>query len=333
MSDLERALLDAADAAGARGAQLEASVRGGAGVAISGARMMIERASPAIVEAIWRTIALAPAPDVDALIRAARDARVPLIAGWDVAHEHAIAKLYVNASDAAPPVRAAIPASLGWPALDALPAPPHLVAINASARGVERKAYVQSAHASSDHARARWLDALASSHGAHGGVVRSWDLAEGTAHERAYFVAVRGGSRDRADALLAALPGFDDARSARALPFERGQCRSIGVDLRGDELRWTAYFKPAGAGTPLWSVEPFARFRAGDVHVAMFVAPHDHEERAYARTARHAISFRGERDAPRELVRPLLEWAVAVMRDEEDPQRALASPPPPWIRC
>jgi hypothetical protein len=262
---------------------------------------------------------------------------VPLIAGWDLSRGGGVAKVYLNASDAAESVRRGIAERLAWPGLDRLPAPPHVAGINASQRELERKAYLQERDAPppagraggavasppAGHEPSRWLADRAKEHALHGGTVTSWDLGEHGATARAFFVALRG----EAGALLSALPGWDEAAVDRALPFARGQCRSIGVDLRTNaNATWTAYFKPAHLGVPLWSIEPSVRYRSGDLRVAVFVAPADFAGRAYARTKDHAVSFRGE--IPRDLFDPLARWVLAEL--ERGGEAALRSPPPPW---
>ena len=344
--DLEARLTRSVESAGARPDQWEASVRGGEGTRVSGRRVMIEGATVEVAMALWDALELPVDAELCLLIDAADQAGAPLIAGWDLGSAEPRAKLYVNASDLASDVRQAISRRLasrvhgppdGWAGLGALSDAPHLVAVNAARGRVERKAYVQGAllRGASLGEHARWLDDLAVTREVAAGAVQSWDLdGRGVPHARAYFVAVRGRAR-AAEGLLTALPGWSEPAVARALPFARGDCRSVGVDLRRDRLRWTAYFKPEGAGVPLWSIEPVARYRAGAFEVAVFVEPTEHAERAFARTARHAISFRGERDVPPAVLRPLMRWVVDRVRHAEqstvtDLGAALVQPPAPW---
>lgn len=336
---LEARLLATARDAGARDAQWEASVRGGAG-AISGGRMMIERASVEVARALWDAVGLPASGELERLAQVAEASSVPLIVGWDLGDAAPLLKLYVNASDASHRARAAIAHEIGWAGLDALPEPPHLVAVNASTSGCERKAYLQRASwqpSPSDAEAVHWLDGLVRDADASAGVVTSWDIpAHGEARARAFFVALRGDDERRNESILDRLPGWDAELVARALPFARGQCRSIGVDLRAPGRKWTAYFKQRGHGLALHALEPAARFGCRGHEIAVHVEPSEHTPRAYARTARWAISFRGERAVPRAISELLMRWAVERVRAGEaagdPPERALAleAPPIPW---
>src|SRR5206468_3093697 len=122
------------------------------------------------------------------------------------------------------------------------------------------------------------------------GAVASWDRApDGAFRPRAFFLAFRDDLPAAAAALLPSLPGWDAAAVAAALPFPAGPPRSLGVALDAPDT-WTVYYKPAADRTPVASLEPTARFRAGAVEVGLFLEPTERAERAYARTARHALS-------------------------------------------
>jgi hypothetical protein len=302
---------------------------------------MIERASRDAVLAVFEQQAIEPSRDVAALLDAASRFGLSLIAGWDTSSAtNAVAKVYVNASDASEPSRAAAWRAVGWAGIETLPTAPHLLALNATSRSVTRKAYVQDADptpAPGFGSAASTLSERIARAGAFAGAVACWDLAaserDPSPRARAWFAGIREGGDVAIESLLASLPGWDTARVNASLPFERGACRSIGV-AAGEALAWTAYFKPRGQSSPLWDLEPVARFAHGEWDVAVYFAPRDHGPRAFARTETTAVSFRGADSAPPHVVEPLYRWVVECVRASEGTGRAvepaLALPPSPW---
>jgi hypothetical protein len=332
---LEQRLIAAVATAGGSASQWEGSVRGGDGEPIVGGRRMIERATRPVVEAVWGALALPIVGEVHALLDAAGEQ--PLIAGWDLGGRPC-AKLYVNASDADDDTRRALARQVGWVEPDDLPRPPHLLALNASAGGaLDRKAYVQRHDVGPSELGVHEASLRAGAHAAGllGGVVQCWEVEHARPpRPRAFFVGLRHREAGCADELLHALPGWDEHAVTRALGFERGECRSIGVDVRAGARRWTAYFKPRGHDVELWNLEPTVVYVADRFVVSAFLAPSEHCSRAFARTDRTAISFRGEGEAPRALSEPLMRWVVQSVRQAEatnaDVRAALACPPSPW---
>lgn len=320
---------------GVREEQLEASVRRVADGSLRGERVMIERAPAALLEPLARALGVPVGAPARALAAAASSAGLPLILGWDAG----ALKVYLNASDASSPLRRALWERVAWPELRALEREPHLLALNADARGSERKAYVQYATAE-EGARGRGEGALELARrtlraGLDAGSVVSWDLSPSGCVARACFVALRS---DRSpEPLLASLPGWSAAGVEALLPFARGGCRSVGVPAgSSDAGRWTAYFKPRGMNSALHNLEPAGSFLAGESELALFLAPSSSEARAFARVGRFALSYRVVRGAPsREDALALMQWAVERLREAEregpTAEPRFASPPRPWV--
>lgn len=351
MERLEAALARAVT----RASQLEASVRWSPG-AFRGGRLMVE-AIP-----LEAALALAAAAGVDLPPLALRLAELagieglPLIGGFDVSPGAALVKLYLNASDAAAPVRRRLRERAGIassaPALDA----PHVIGVNArrDARidlklyrqdedGMRLAAEIDDADPALRRAlldRAHPLAERAAREQAAAGAVVSWDVTtDGAASPRAFFVAIRAGGDAVAARLAGSLPGWSAEAVAAELPFSPGPVRSIGVSLRGP-LAHTVYFKPRGS-TPLSAgLDPAARFRAGPSEVGIFLEPVGLAGRAYARTARYAISYRcREGSPPRPAVETLMLWVTSCVRAAEESGRLPAhlltgagssGPPSPW---
>jgi hypothetical protein len=317
---------------GVRPEQLEASVRHEGDGRLRGDRMMIERASRDVVEVVLASLGLGPGALGARLLGLAASAALPMIVGWD--RGRAVAKLYLNASDAARSERLALAGSLGLTLSDELAAP-HVVGVNVGAAGDEIKVYVQHEDAVALAAplgdAARALASHVAARGLSAGGVASWDVTGTAASPRAFFVALRAGAPLD---VLAALPGWDPAAFARALPRPLASLTSVGVPV-ASLARWTAY----GFAHPddsRWGLEPAACFRAASAEVGVFVAPNDASAlgpRAYARTARHLLSYRVRRGAPPpERIKALMAWALgAVARAErEGSPVTLADPPSPW---
>lgn len=324
---------------GADAEQLEASVRWGpTSSLVRGNRVMIERASPEVIERVFEALGCTLDGATEALLRAAAAAELPLIGGWDAEGGVVAAKLYANASDLSREPRAVIWRAAGWPDRVGHDVP-HLLAVNVPRRGPPtRKAYVQLDDAGAAAAplgpAAAALAARVEREHLSAGAVTSWDLdPDGAASVRAFFVALRDGSGGPALDLIETL-GARASEIDDALPFERGHCRSIGVTL-GDAPRWTAYFKPRGLGVPLWDLAPAAVFSTAGADAAVFVAPRDYGPRAYARTAAHAVSYRLTRGSARpDDVDALMRWVTAAVETAERSGTAVSldAPPEPWLR-
>ena len=292
-------------------AQRELSVRHEAG-ALRADRVMVERAPTASVHAILGALRLERGARVDALLDAAGE--LPLITGWDATRR--AAKVYVNASDASDAARAALAERL------ALPAPAHVVGLNALPGGEELKRYAQHATlAPPGPAAARLVDAAGAS---CGGVV-TCHLADGT--PRAWFVALRPASPDALDAAFGYLPGFSWAAIEAALPFTPAPPRSIGIAWERP-ASWTVYVKPADADEPpVWDLEPAAVFCCDAGEVGVHLGPAS--ARAYAVVGDRSVSYRVRAGAPSaDAITALLDWVTGELERDEP----LRDPPPPWWR-
>jgi hypothetical protein len=325
----------------------EASVRGAAGSAPSAGRMMVERASPDVLDTIAASLDVRLPPFTTHWLDLAARAGVPLIAGWDLrgGGETRCVKLYVNASDAARATRERLATALA-PGVARREAPA-VVGVNVRADGViETKLYMQSADApalaESLGERARSLAAAARSEGADAGAVLSYDAVDGRLQARAFFVALREPHDAEGWRCVRSLPGYDERTIESLLPFAPAPPRSLGVSLasslapRPSSPQWTLYFKPRASGPAPEALEPVAIFRGGGVEVGVFVEPTEHAARAFRRTERHAISVRVRDGEPAPgALESLVDWFTARVRDgEEDGRRPLGArltdPPPPW---
>lgn len=318
----------------------EASVRRGRDGALSAGRMMIERASYPVVEAIAAALGVELPAAAATWYRAASDARVPMIAGWDRRGDSArrCVKVYVNASDASTDSRRQLCGVL-LPDVVLRDDAPAVIGMNACADGtVERKLYEQAADAVQMAAgigrQAQRLAAAARRDGADAGAVLSLDVcAAGALEVRAFFVALREPPDASGWPCVRTLPGYDAAAIGRMLPFAPAPPRSIGIAPTGDE--WTLYCKPRGSGRAPEALEPKAVYRCAWGEVGVFVEPNDSAPRAFRRTARHAISVRIRRgDPPPEALEALVDWFTGEIRKVEQGDSnagaTLAIPPAPW---
>lgn len=312
----------------------EASVRWSGSSGARGNRIMIERAPPDVVDAIAAALACPLPGDARTLVAHASELGMPLIGGWDVEGERIAAKIYANGSDASDDTRERLWRATGWPTRIAGRVP-HLVALNVSPDGsLERKAYVQGIGPIGPRAEA--LARSASALDVVAGFVGAWTLEPSRdPRPRAFFVAVRDADAVRVDALLRTVDGFDADAVDASLPFERGQCRSVGVALDGEPV-WTAYFKPRGHGAPLHAIDPVACFAAPDGEVAIFSAPRALGQRAYGYAGEQAISYRvtaGDPD-PGSVTR-LVRWAIQRLARTRGASGAptFEHPPEPWKAC
>ena len=337
---LEAALARAITAPG----QLEASVRWSAG-AFRGGRLMLEAIPFEAAIALSEFVGAPLPPLAHRLADLAAAERLPLIGGLDAAAAVPLVKLYVNASDASTQVRRRLCERAGIAANKGAPEAPHVIGVNARRDGqIELKLYEQGhdeiALAAPLGEPARHLAALAARDRASAGAVVSWDAKGGEApRPRAFFIATPTGGNDRVARLLTRLPGWSAEAVASALPFAPGPARSIGVSLR-ETPAFTVYFKPRGSARPVASLEPAARFRAGASEVGVFLEPSRAADRAYLRTARHAISYRCREGAPPRLeVEALMQWVATRVRAAEasglPPAQILSEtgpsgPPSPW---
>lgn len=312
-------MIDELERAGVERRRLEGSVRRDAGGQLRADRMMIEKASEVAVRLIAGHLGVR-GEALEPIAAAAREAGVPLIAGWDLGAR--AAKLYANASDASEGVRERLAARLGAPRAA------HVIGVNARPDGVDEiKYYCQSRDAM---LLARELDDEAALELAErcaqiaAGGVASFDLAaDRSSAPRAFFVALRPAEPEVLDAALGFLPGFAMASVRAVLPFAPAPPRSIGVAHRRPE-RWTLYLKPQGAAG-LHVIEPFASFRAPGCEVGLYEAAPG--ERAYAIAGGRPIAYRVREGSPSSL-RLLLDWAVAAL----DRGASLDAPPVPWER-
>src|SRR5690349_7268951 len=93
-----------------------------------------------------------------------------------------------------------------------------------------------------------------------------------------------------AEPVLEVLPGYSRDAMLERMPFDPGAPRSAGLSLGSGA--WTVYAKPPLGRSTLYSLEPRARYRAGACEVGVFLEPITKGGRAYARTARYALSYR-----------------------------------------
>jgi hypothetical protein len=343
-------LAEALAACASDAACYEASVRGGDETPIAG-RMMIERASRDVLDAIASTLDVLLPTTASRWLEVAGQAGVPLIVGWDQrgGGERRCVKLYVNASDASRAARSRLCATL-LPEIVFGEAPPAVLGMNARAdRIVETKLYVQSADvlalANGLDERARSLAAAARDEGADAGGVLSLDAVGGGLQARAFFIALREPPAEESWRCVRSLPGYDPRAIESLLPFAPAPPRSLGISLaaprpsslapRPSPLLWTLYFKPRSSGRAPEALEPVAIFRGGDVEVGVFVEPTEHAARAFRRTERHAVSVRVRDGKPSPgALEPLVDWFTARLRaTERDGAHLgarLADPPAPW---
>lgn len=315
----------------------EASVRGDGQGRVRAGRLMVERATPAVVQALFDVIGVPTGVLTSQWLTAADNANVPLIAGWDYGRPTPCAKLYVNASDVSADTRHRLAAEL-MPSAVARRLEPAVLGLNACADGeLELKVYVQ---ASDAVALAEGLPNVAAAlaqaareEGADAGGVLCYDVTGDDIRPRAFFVATREGQGDKPWRFLTTLPGFDAETIAALFPFTPATPRSVGVALTGSD--WTLYCKPSGSGRAPTALEPIAIYRSDAAEVGVFVEPNEHAARAFRRTARHAVSIRIRNGNPRpEAVEALVDWftaqlAVAEERGSITPSPS-AAPPAPW---
>ncbi len=321
-------------------ASYEASVRVDSDGRMRAGRMMVERATPAVLEAIAAELEVALPDETSLWLDIARSEAVPVIAGWDCRGrtERRCVKLYLNASDASRAARSRILASLSKdPA--GLDEPPAVIGINARADGqVETKIYIQSSNALSladglSNA-ARVLAAAAQGEGADAGAVVSMDVgSDGDLVPRAFFVALREPEERENWGCVRSLPGYDGDAIKALLPFVPAPPRSVGVSL--SDASWTLYCKPLNSGCAPEALEPAAVFRDGVAEVGVFIAPTERSERAFRRTAHHAVSIRvrdGEPSPP--ALESLVDWFTGRLLESESRGTALGAclvdPPSPW---
>jgi len=318
-------------------AAYEASIRIGPDGTPRAGRMMIERASAAILGAVADALEVRLPASSAEWLDCAEAERVPLIAGWDRRGDGArrCVKLYVNASDAGAAVRERLCAAL-LPHADVERAAVAVIGMNACADGeIENKVYLQEADArrlAGDFgARARELAAVATDVAAAAGGVASFDVSASELKPRAFFVALReprGGDWP----FLRSLPGYDPERFATLLPFAPAHPRSLGMSLGEDS--WTLYCKPRHSGRAPEALEPVAIFRGDDGEVGVFVEPTEMAPRAFRRTERHAVSVRvREGDPAPRALEALVDWFTAELRGVEGggvAEASFACPPAPW---
>jgi hypothetical protein len=320
-------------------AAYEASIRVGADGAATAGRMMVERASRAVLGAVAKALDVELPAVTAEWLRRAEEERVPLIAGWDRrdGSSRRCVKLYVNASDVGRTVRERLCAAL-VPGVDVERASVAVIGMNARADGeVETKVYLQAADAHTLAiglgGRALDLAAAAGADGAAAGGVVSFDVEGAALQPRAFFVALREPRGGGDWPFLRSLPGYNPRGFAALLPFAPAPPRSVGVSL-GDRS-WTLYCKPRHSGRAPEALEPAAIFRGGGGEVGVFVEPTENAARAFRRTERYAVSVRvREGDPAPRALESLVDWFADELRTVErgggSSETRFATPPAPW---
>jgi hypothetical protein len=322
--------------------RLEASVRRMPGGGLFGRRVMIERAPAELLAEVTQILGYRIPAAALGLLEAARASGLPLIIGWDARTSGPVwLKLYLNASDASEPLRNRWLSASTWPEVAGLADVAHLLALNFHAEAIEKKAYVQYGDSVLSAVRfgqtATDLARGARELGLDAGAVACFRLEDGKApRPRAWFVALR--DTEAASVFLARLPDWNASAVDGALPFARGQCRSVGIGLDPEfDGAWTAYFKAFGCEVPLYDLEPAATFRSGDFEVSIFVAPTAYVERAYFRSRHSALWYITPAAVPpHDVIEKLMDWtATRLVEIEEKSGRfaeELGAPPAPWTR-
>ncbi len=299
---------------------LEASLRGGDGPMRS-ARMMVERVSSELVESLLEALAIPRGPSVEVLLRQAAEHGLPLIGGWDA--DARVAKVYLNASDASESVRQRARGAFACPGPEA----PHVIGVNAGANGAEEiKFYLQHRQLPSEASPALRRYAAGRK---LAGAVSSLRVAPGAPVTKAWFVAV---TPDDAEPTRG-LPGWSDVAAAQLAPFSLGYVTQVG--WAADDSSWTIYFKPAGVPERFGALDAELVFRCGDGELGIHLEPVARAPKAYARTARYAVSYRVRAGSPGgRVVDALMAWVVSSLAREESggPAPDWSSPPPPWSR-
>lgn len=299
---------------------LEASLRGGDGP-VRGGRMMIERMSPEALVPLLGALAVPRGPVVEQLLRQAVELGVPLIGGWD--GDARVAKVYLNASDASESLRRRAREAVSRVGPDA----PHVIGVNVGADGEEEiKLYLQhrTLPAEAPPALHRYAEGRTLA-----GAVSSVRVAPGTPVTKAWFVALPPDEGDP----TRALPGWSDEAAARLAPFSLGYVTQVG--WAADDSAWTIYFKPAGVPERFGALDAELAFRCADAELGIHLEPVERAPKAYARTSRHAVSYRVRAGRPEPLrVEALMAWVVASLVAEESggPAPDWSSPPAPWTR-
>lgn len=308
---------------------LEASLRGGDGLPVTGGRMMLERQSPAAARALFEVLPVAPPRLADAFLEAAETHALPLITGWDTDTSEPRGKLYLNLSDASAEVRRQLTGATFGEALADTPA--HVLGLNVFADGEEPKLYVQP-DTLPDEAPAALRERVAASPEDVAGYVTSYDLTGGGLVPRAWFVGLRPLPPEEAD-WLPALPGWDDVAVAGAAPFHAGYITSVGFSTGGD--RWTVYYKHPSYQGFNWRLDPVAVFRSPGGELGVYLEPDALAERAYGRIGGYALSYRIREGQPEpEDIDHLMDWVAGRVAagelDPETPPRTTEPPPEPW---
>lgn len=339
--EIDERLVAALLAAPLEASCFEASVRCHQGQLRAG-RMMIERASLAVVIAVAESLRIPLSEPVASGMALAQEQGLPLITGWDRRQGDGppCLKLYVNASDASQSLRGEIRRRLlpGVRKGDLGESEPALVGWNLPALGPpETKIYLQGADAvamaSGLTSEARALAAEARREGAEAGGVLSLDVGV-RVHPRAFFVALREPPQGQWWEFLRSLDGFNEASVIAAFPFPPAPPRSVGISLSGSLSEWTLYAKPRASGSAPRRLEPTAVFRSPSAEVGIFVEPVATAARAFRRTEHHAVSVRVRHGSPvPEEIEALVDWFAAGLGQDDPaqpPARRWTSPPAPW---
>ncbi len=271
--------------------------------------MMVERVDAEIARAMLAALGIEESPTASRLLDALPEGHT-LIAGWD----ERTAKLYLNLSDASDAIRSQAARAMG------LEGAPHVIGLNLGASGQELKVYEQldTLPPETPDALRAWAREFPIA-----GAMRSFEIVGGARHLRAIFATPRDGAGD-----LESLPGYDAQAARRAWPFEPGCLRSVGFSADGTS--WTAYAKPFEASAVVHAVEPAHIVRSANVELGLFLEPAS-AERAYARTDKHALSYRVREGEPsREAIEAVMTWALGEVSASESTAVRLSGAPEGW---
>lgn len=305
----------------------EASLRIAPDGSVRGGRMMLERVDAELARSVAEALTVPWVGACEALVGAADTLGLPLIVGWDLGRQTPLFKLYANASDASKKVRHELVRVLGASIDDA-----HLLGVNVGEGVLEWKAYQQSRLRDDIRDAARLPSALAAVDAV--AWVASYDLSSieephRAPRLRALFAAPAPSAQGRVAAAIHALTGSAWETLRATFPFVPGPIRQIGWAPSGDI---TMYAKALGAAGAPEALSPTAVFARDELEVGLFLeglaAP-----RAYARTARHALTLRVRHGQPSPRDLDLLgRWATRRVEQAEREDRApcFDDPPTPW---
>lgn len=293
---------------------------------MTGCRMMVERVQPRSACELLALLGVdGDHQDAARALAVAHGYALPLIVGWDDSGASLMAKLYLNASDLSTRVRETVRRELA-PEARSCPASPHVLGFNFVGAKTTVKAYTQ-VGALGDAAPSilrKWARGLDCS-----GFVRSVDLRDGFATDRAWFASPRPTAS--LEGALHRLHGFTEAAATEVSPFVAGPVTSVGFSADGST--WTLYFKPRCAAAPSWSLDPDVCVAREDAELGIYLEPVELARRAYARTGSSALSYRireGQPDGA--AVERVMAWVIERVLESErtDFPIDFSHPPEPW---